>query len=133
MFYLTIFSHGTVTDCGRYIIVQFSKELDTCLLYFAKLDPKEKISRKLPLTQLVGEFKYRYSYVGNINTNAIFRTNNNASNYKLVTVDLDNFQENGWSDLIAESSKNVLGWSVPVGEDKLVVHYTEDVKVLSEI
>lgn len=99
------------------------------LVFFAKLNTTEGIKGKLPLTEVVGNLEADYEYVTNVGTKAVFRTNKNAPNFKLIATDFENYQENGWSELIAEHSRNVLDWATAVNKDKLVVCYIEDVKV----
>lgn len=59
----------------------------------------------------------------------IFRTNKNAPNYKLIVIDLLNFEEENWTVLLPEHSQNVLDWASPVDNDKFVACYIQDVKV----
>lgn len=118
-----------MTDCGNYLIVMPVKEIHDNLLYFAKLNPDNKDYKNLTLIELVGNFEAEYKYVSNIGTKAIFRTNKNAPNFKLITIDLENFKENNWKDLIPEHKKNVLDWATAVDGNKLAVCYIEDVKV----
>ena len=80
---------------------------------------------------------YSLQYVTNSGSKCVFRTNWNAPNYQLVTVDIiadkpedcEN-RKNPWPmiPLVPEHSKNVLEWAKCVNEDKLVVCYMEDVK-----
>lgn len=109
----------------------FQKECRDNLVYFTKLNTKEGITGKLPLTKIVGELEADYEYIGNVGTKAIFKTNKNSPNYKLVTTDLENFKENEFVDLIQGHSQHVMDWAASVSGDKLVVCYLEDVKVSS--
>ncbi|OXU24299.1 hypothetical protein TSAR_016943 [Trichomalopsis sarcophagae] len=117
-----------VTDCGRWLVVMPQQECRDNLVFFAKLNTAEGIKGKLPLTEVVGNLEADYEYVTNVGTKAVFRTNKNAPNFKLIATDFENYQENSWSELIAEHSRNVLDWATAVDKDKLVVCYIEDVK-----
>lgn len=81
------------------------------------------------MIKIAGSSGVRYRYIGNVGTKAIFRTNKDAPNNKLVSTDLENFKENEWSDLIPEHSQNTLDWAGAVSGDKLITCYLEDVKV----
>ncbi|KAJ8680862.1 hypothetical protein QAD02_016649 [Eretmocerus hayati] len=117
-----------VSDCGQYLFVTAAQGCHDNLLFFTKLDPKEGIKGKLPLTQIVGTFEADYHYVTNTGSKVVVRTNKKAPNYKLIVIDLDDYQEEKWVDLVPEHSRNVLDWAVCVDQDKLVICYIEDVK-----
>ena len=114
-------------------------------MYFSdlsKLDSVKGICEKLELTQVVYEFKHDYEYITNTGSLFVFRTNYNAPNYQLVTVDLvkdkptDNeMRREPWvmKSLIKEHNKNVLEWSTCVNNDKLVVCYMKDVKNILDV
>lgn len=59
----------------------------------------------------------------------IFRTNKNAPNYRLISVDLEKPAEENWTTLLAEHEKDVLDWAHCVDKNKLVIGYLHDVKV----
>lgn len=59
----------------------------------------------------------------------IFHTNKNATNYRLITVELENPTEEHWTTLLPEDEKDVLCWARCVDQNKLVVSYLQDVKV----
>ncbi|KAJ8680821.1 hypothetical protein QAD02_016608 [Eretmocerus hayati] len=123
---LTLF--GVVSDCGKYLFVSVCQALDGSKMYFSKLSSETDITGKLPLTQLIGEFGFTYDYVTNDGTKAIFRTDKNASNYKLIAIDLNNFEEKEWVDLIPHHPKKVLNAAYAVDSDKFVICYMEDVQ-----
>lgn len=70
-----------------------------------------------------------FQYITNDGTKAIFRTNKNAPNYKLIAIDLLNYGEENWTVLLPEHSHNVIDWAAPVHNDKIAVCYIQDVKV----
>lgn len=59
----------------------------------------------------------------------MFRTNKNAPNYKLIAIDLLDYGQDKWVDLLPEHPENVLDWADAVDEDKFVACYIQDVKV----
>jgi len=62
----------------------------------------------------------------------VFRTNKNAPNYKLIAIDLLDYGEDKWVDLLPEHLDNVLDWATAVDEDKFVACYIQDVKVKAQ-
>lgn len=59
----------------------------------------------------------------------MFRTNKNAPNYKLIAIDLLDYEQDKWVDLLPEHPENVLDWANAVDGDKFVACYIQDVKV----
>lgn len=74
-----------------------------------------------------------FQYITNIGTKAVFRTNKNAPNYRLIVVDLLKPKEENWETLIAEHSRDVLDWACPINNDQLVVCYIRDVKSVLQL
>ncbi|XP_012274622.1 prolyl endopeptidase isoform X2 [Orussus abietinus] len=124
---------AVVTDCGNWLMVTPLKDCRDNLVYFTKLIPENKIEGKLPLTQVIEKLEADYEYVTNDGTKAIFRTNRNAPNFKLIAIDLDDYTEDKWTVLLPEHPKNVLNWATAVDKDKLVVCYIEDVKSVLQL
>lgn len=145
---------GTVSDCGNYLILTVIKDCRDNLVFFANLQKAGEIRGKLPITPIVTKFeadydvRYRlccfdqsnrnwieiilrnyFQYITNNGSKVIFRTNKNAPNYRLISVDLENPAEEHWTTLLAEDEKDVLDWAHCVDKNKLIVGYLHDVKV----
>ncbi|XP_066593585.1 prolyl endopeptidase [Prorops nasuta] len=118
---------AVVSDCGKYLIVLPMKDCRDNLVYFTKLEGVD-IRGKLPLTQVVSKLEADHDYVTNDGTKAIFMTNKNASNFKLIAIDLEDYAEEKWVELLPEHPYNVLDWAAAVDGDKFVACYMLDVK-----
>lgn len=118
---------GRVTDCGKWLIVSLDKDIDKNIVFFTKL-PSE-ITGKLQLTQIVKKFEANWEYIGNDGSKAVFKTNKDAPNDRLLSIDLENYQDDSWEILVPEHSRNALEWAEVVDNDKLILCYIEDVKV----
>ncbi|XP_031844678.1 prolyl endopeptidase isoform X2 [Nomia melanderi] len=122
-----------VSHCGKWLIVTPVKNCRLNLLYIAELKPDMKFKEKLQLTQVIHKFEADYEYVTNEGSKAIFRTNKGAPNYRLVIIDLLDYAEDKWVDLLSEHSHNVLDAVCAVDQDKFVACYIEDVKNILQL
>ena len=91
----------------RYLFVLPSQDCKYNLLYFTDLQKEaageQGIQGKFTLTEIVTEFDADYDYVTNQGTKAVFHTNKNAENYRLITIDLEKPAEANWVDLVKVS------------------------------
>lgn len=125
-----MFSSGAhVSDCGRYLVLTPIKGCKNNLVYFARIDPQQKVTEKLQLHSVVTEFEADYEYVTNNGSKFIFRTNKDAPNYRLVVIDFNDPDPTKWTELIPEHSKDVLDWAKAINNNNLIVCYLSDVKV----
>lgn len=115
---------------GKYVIVFVDEKGDDNLVYYVDLEKNGEITKKLSLTPIITEFGdiyvvrrifeknnqflllqvhrllmfmnyyYLFQYVTNIGSKVVFKTNRNASNYRLVVIDLENPVEENWTTLI---------------------------------
>lgn len=122
-----------VSDCGKWLIVTPVKDCKDNLVYFTELQPGMELNEKLKLTQIVDKLEADYEYVTNEGTMAIFRTNKNAPNYKLIVIDFLDYSPEKWIDLLPEHADNVLDWAYAVDGDKFVACYIEDVKNILQL
>ncbi|KAL1493097.1 hypothetical protein ABEB36_011224 [Hypothenemus hampei] len=117
-----------VSHCGTYLVLTPIKGCKNHNVYFARINPKEKITKKLELTPVVTNFEADYEYVTNIGSKFFFRTNKNALNYRIAAIDFNNPKESEWSDLIPEDPNDVLDSFHVINNTMLVVTYLKDVK-----
>lgn len=117
-----------VSDCGTYLVVTPIKGCKNNLLYFARIDSTQKITKKLELTPVVTNFEADYEYITNIGSKFLFRTNKDAPNYRIIIIDFNNPVESEWTNLIEENPKDVLDNFLVINNTMLVVCYLKDVK-----
>ncbi|XP_065334976.1 prolyl endopeptidase-like [Cloeon dipterum] len=123
-----------VSHCGNYLIAMSAKECKDKMVFFAEIGSlPDGPQGLLPLTQIVHKLDSDYEYVTNVGSKCIFKTNKDAPNYRLVTIDLENPSMDQWRTLVAEHPKDVLDLAVLSNKDKLVVHYIHDVTSLLQI
>ncbi|GAB0087261.1 prolyl endopeptidase [Sergentomyia squamirostris] len=119
---------AVVSDCGKYLILLIVKDCRDNLVYFADLESAGEITGKLPLKQIIHKFECDYEYVTNTDSRVIFRTNKNAPNYHLISIDFNDPAPEKWQVLIKEHETDVLDWVDCVHENKLILGYIHDVK-----
>ncbi|KOX71374.1 Prolyl endopeptidase [Melipona quadrifasciata] len=118
---------------------------DWCTIHFMNTETGEKypeILEKVKFSPITwthdnrGIFYGCYpeqKYVTNDDTKAIFRTNKNAPNYKLIAINLLDYKQEKWVDLLPEHPDNVLDWACAVDGDKFAACYIEDVKNILQL
>ncbi|KAF7267109.1 hypothetical protein GWI33_019606 [Rhynchophorus ferrugineus] len=119
---------ASVSHCGTYLVLTPIKGCKNYLLYFAKIDPNQKITKKLELTPVVTKFEADYEYITNIDNKFLFRTNKNAPNYRIIVIDFNKTAESEWTTLIEENPKDVLDDAHVINNTMLVVTYLKDVR-----
>ncbi|XP_043276386.1 prolyl endopeptidase isoform X2 [Venturia canescens] len=117
-----------VTDCGQWLLIFAMKDTRDNLVFLTKLSPNGEIKGKFNLTKVVDKLEADYEYVTNDGPNAIFRTNKNAPNFRLIRINLEDHAEDKWTVLLPEHPDNVLDWVEAVDGDKFVACYIKDVK-----
>ncbi|XP_043478008.1 prolyl endopeptidase-like [Leptopilina heterotoma] len=110
-----------ISDCGQWLFVSTINSARKNLLYFTEL--KENINGKFNLTQIVDAMASHFTYVGNDNTKAIFITDKNSPNKKIIAIDLLNYEEVNWTTLVSEEPDKILKKVTVVDNDKFVVQY----------
>merc|ERR1712071_531349 len=126
---------GEVTDCGQYLIVTAGRDCSDNLVFFCNLSllPEKTISGKLELTTVVDKMEADYEYVTNTGSVAVFRTNKDATNYRLIQIDFKQPEEVNWKTLIQQNPADCLDWATCVGGNKLVLCYIQDVKTVLQL
>eukprot|EP00127_Corallochytrium_limacisporum_P003723 Clim_evm55s152 gene=Clim_evmTU55s152 len=119
-------SGAEISDDGKHLMMSISKGTDPVnRLYTAKLAEDGSLPETIDICKIVDNFDAEFQYVANEENRFIFKSNLNASNYKLLEVDIE--EGKTWKDYVGEKD-SVLEWATSVAGDKLVLTYLEDVK-----
>jgi len=117
-----------VSDCGKYVLLSIREGCDPVnRLYFAQL-ADAGITGLLDFTKVVDNFDAEYKYITNEGSVFTFKTNLNASRYKLINIDFNNYNQEHWTTLIEQHDADVLEWATCVSQSKLLLCYLHDVK-----
>jgi prolyl oligopeptidase len=132
------FVSGTVTDDGRYLVIQANlgtDERNTVLV-------QELTTAHAPVIPVISVPTAAYDVIGNVGTTLLVRTDDGAPRHRIVGIDLANPAPAHWRTLIAESADTIETTTL-VGA-QLLVHrlkdahstvqrYTLDGKLLGDI
>jgi len=108
-----------VTEDKKFLILYIAEGTDGFECYFKKLDQDNA-----EFTPLFLRFKNKNSVVEHVNGRFLVRTDIGASNYRLISIDPDNPEENNWEEVISEN-KHLLQ-SVNMAGGFLFVKYLEN-------
>lgn len=112
---------------GKYLYLYTSKDTSrTNLLWVADLE-KEEVSSNMKWDKLFNEFDADYGILANDGTKFYIRTNKDADQYKISTIDLAD-SKRALKDLIPEDKSAHLDSAKFIDGDKLVVVFKRDVK-----
>eukprot|EP00056_Hartaetosiga_gracilis_P008666 m.124778 g.124778 ORF g.124778 m.124778 type:complete len:703 (-) comp12963_c1_seq3:909-3017(-) len=118
-------SSVTITKDGKYLVLSISEGCDPVNRFYVTECP-QVIDGKIEPKKLIDNFDAGYNYIANVGSRFTLLTNHKASNYKLITVDVD-ADEFAYEDLVAEE-ESLLASARWVDSDKLILNYLKDVK-----
>ncbi|MBN8429729.1 S9 family peptidase [Microbulbifer salipaludis] len=110
-----------VSDDGNYLILGIFDGYDSNGVYYKDLtDPQAKV------VKLLDRWDGLYTYLGNTGKTFYFETNADATNGRIIAIDLDKPDRSHWKTLVPEQ-KNALQSASLIG-GRFVLHYLEDAK-----
>ncbi|XP_008470783.1 prolyl endopeptidase-like [Diaphorina citri] len=127
--------HSEVTDCGRYLLVSTSNNTQGSDLHYFDLHslPDGKISGKFPLKTVIPGMDHHHEIIANNGPELIVKTTKNAPKGKVVTINLNNPCEKNWKTLIPEDENRTLDVVAAVANNKLIVHYIQNVRSVMDL
>ncbi|KAJ4832909.1 hypothetical protein Tsubulata_026923 [Turnera subulata] len=130
---------ASVTDDGKYLLMSIEENCGPInKLYYCDmsvfpqgLEGYRGGNVMLPFVKLIDVFDAQYQLIANDDTVFTFLTNKDAPKYKIVRVDVKD--PSSWTDVVAESEKDVLESAYAVNGDQMIVSYLSDVKYVVQI
>jgi prolyl oligopeptidase len=111
--------YGTVTEDGRYLVINVSEGYDANGVYYRDLGaPSASVFR------LLDEWDALYTFVGNDGPVFFFLTNRDAPRYRLVAIDLRDPDPDQWTEIIPEAEETLEAASFVGGS--FVARYLKD-------
>ncbi len=111
--------YGSATDDGKFLTISTSETTSNNQLYFKDLSKNEDF-----FTPIVEEMNHDYWVIDNIGDNLLVLTNDDAPNYRLVSVNTKKPEKGFWEEIIPESN-NVLQ-SISLAGGNIVAKYIKD-------
>lgn len=114
-----------VTDDEKYLVLNiWQGSSENNMLYYQELPGKGKIHK------LIDEFTNEYSFIGNDENRWYFKTDKDAPNRKIISVDVNNFKNN--ENVVVPETENVIQ-SASYMSGKFIVSYLKDANTAVEI
>ena len=115
---------GAVSDDNQYLIITVWRGTEKRnQIFYAKLKDKsaEGATR---VTELLTGFDSDYQFIGNDGSNFYFRTDNSASNRRIIAIDVEHPTRDRWAEIVPESQETIE--SVSLFGDRFFVTYLKD-------
>ncbi|MBA7540227.1 Prolyl endopeptidase [subsurface metagenome] len=117
----------SVTEDQKYLVLSTNESTSGNALAF-----KESKNESKEFTKIVSNFDNNFWALDHVNGSLLVITDYQASNYKLIAIDVNNPAEENWKDVITERPDMVLQ-NVTIGGDKLIASYLKDAHSRIEI
>ncbi|KAF9224006.1 hypothetical protein BS17DRAFT_795584 [Gyrodon lividus] len=111
---------------GKYLFLSVSRDTARKNLLWVSVLQENEIGQNMEWEKLVNEFEAEYDVIANDGTKLYLRTNENAPQYKVITIDLSD-PKRTHTDLIPEKKDAFLDDVIAVGKDKFAVVYKRNV------
>ncbi|MCS6874399.1 MAG: prolyl oligopeptidase family serine peptidase [Pyrinomonadaceae bacterium] len=118
---------GTVTEDGRYLIINVWRGTDPRNLIFYK-DLTREGSK---VVELISEFENDYTFLGNDGKIFYFQTDNKAPRRRIIAIDIEKPEPENWREIVSQQSETISSASI-VG-NYLIVSYLKDAYVQTKI
>jgi prolyl oligopeptidase len=110
-----------VTHDGRYLIITEASEPNTRVFVMDLRNPNSSVRALIP------EADANFTFEASDGSRLVFRTTLDASNGRLVAIDVNRPNRKQWIELVSPDEKAVLNSVSEVG-DRLVLQYTQDAR-----
>jgi prolyl oligopeptidase len=114
------FIAGTVTDDGRYLVIQSSLGTDER----NAVAVQDLTASNAPIVPIIPNPTATFDVIGNVGSTLLLRTDDSASRYRIISVDLRHPDPHGWRTVVAEDPDTIDAATLAGG--KLLVHRLKD-------
>jgi prolyl oligopeptidase len=118
---------GTVTDDGRYLIINVWKGTDpNNLIFYKDLEKPDA-----PVVELIREFEAEFEFVDNEGPLFWFKTDHQAPRSRVMAIDIGKPERTAWKEVIPQAAETLRG--VNMVNNKLVATYLKDASSLVKV
>ena len=118
---------GEVSEDGRYLVIVVTRGADPRnRLYVKQLGDPAEPNIGAPVKPLIEDDDAEYTYVGNVGTAFYIRTDKDAPNRRVITLDVRDPAPGKWQTVIRESKNAIENLTMTGG--RIAVQYLVDVK-----
>jgi len=120
---------GEISSCGNFLIISPQVSCGNNLVYILDLGKWIEGGRrpKPELSPIIETWEAEYKYVTSNAPYHFFRTNKDAPNFRVITIDMNNPAESSRSVILPQKKRKVLEWCAVV-QDFLVASYLSRVQ-----
>ena len=118
--------YGSVTDDGRYLVLNIQEGYLTNAVYYRDLATPGS-----PIVKLLDDWDALYNFIGNDDTLFYFQTNLEAPRNRVIAIDIENPARDDWLEVIPQNEQTLRSTSMPGGH--LVASYLKDVLPLVRV
>ncbi|RKP05955.1 prolyl endopeptidase-like protein [Thamnocephalis sphaerospora] len=121
-----------VTSDGRWLVVTVSRGGAINKLWVAPMNQDGSVPERVEFRSIVDDFSAAHGVIDSDDSLLYIMTNAGAPRYKIVTYDM-NSPEAGFVDLVPQHATNVLKDAGIFADNRLYLHYLQDVKSILNI
>jgi len=118
--------YGTVTEDGKYLVITVWDGYSSNAVHYMTLDEGSG-----PAVELLTEWDALYQFLGNTGPEFHFQTTNDASNGRVVAIDIERPNAEDWREVIGEHAETLESASMVGG--RLVAQYLKDAQSLVRV
>ena len=120
----TYYNFGSTTEENTYFVLNQSKGTHGSNLKVLPLTTPEDLVANRTFIDVISDFDNDHNVIDAKDTELLVRTNYNAPNYRLTSIDINKPEKENWTDVIAEKESVMQGAST--AGNKLFITYLKD-------
>ncbi|HEX7047159.1 MAG TPA: prolyl oligopeptidase family serine peptidase [Gammaproteobacteria bacterium] len=112
---------SAVSEDGKYLVIPVSSNVNANAVYYMALTEGSG-----PAVELLGEWDALYTFLGNVGSEFLFTTTNDAQNGRVIAIDVNNPEPENWREVIPEEDQALEAASIVGGH--VIARYLQDAR-----